>query len=243
MITSRQNASVKTMRSLKDKKQRLERLEYLVEGEKQVKDAYLSGQKITCIMGTKELVSEYKNSGIEVVEVSKEIASYVCDSVSPQGICASVKIPQNLAFSKEKSCVILDGVKDPGNVGTIIRTCAAVGVENVILIDACDAFSPKCVRSTMGGIYHVNVFEKTYAEALEMINDMHVIACDMAGVDAFSYSNPKTFCLIVGSESHGVSKIMLDRANSVVKLNMKPCMESLNAGVALSVILYKFTQN
>ncbi len=231
------------MRSLKDKKERLSRLEYLVEGEKQVKDAFLSGQEISCIMGTAELIVGYKTSGLEVVEVSKEIASYVCDSVTPQGICASVKIPQNARFSAEKSCVLLDGVKDPGNVGTIIRTCAAVGIENIILIDSCDAFSPKCVRATMGGIYHVNVFEKTYEQALEMIKNMHVIVCDMGGENVFSFESPKTFCLCVGSESHGVSKTMIERANSTVKLEMKPCMESLNAGVALSVILYKLTQN
>ena len=241
MIQSRQNALVKHLKSLADKKYRKTSGTYLIEGEKTVKEAFLSGAEIVAVLGTEQLVSPYLDKGFRVEIAEKAIVDYCADCVTPQGIVAEVKIPDQSGILGE-NVVIADGISDPGNAGTIIRTCAAVGVKDLIMINSVDVYSPKCVRASMSGIFSVNVYDMTAEKALEFVKDKTIITADMSGESVFDVT-ADNFCLVVGNEAHGVSDFFKNAADKTVSLPMKPCMESLNAAVSCSVILYQLLKN
>lgn len=240
MIVSRQNSSVRFIKSLQTKKGRQQSGCYLVEGEKMVKEAFLAKKAVKLVLGEPEKVKNYL-SCTEVIETTRDILEYCSDAMSPQGVCAAVEI-DNSKPSYEGNTVLLDGVSDPGNMGTIIRTCAAVGIKNLILVGCCDPYSPKCVRSSMSGIFHVNIEELSYDEAQSRVLGKDIIVADMSGKNVFNFSSDN-FCLVVGSEAHGVSDFMKNIANRTVAIPMKDAMESLNAGVSCSIILYELCKN
>ena len=241
MIISRQNNLVRHLKALEDKKERIKSGSYLIEGEKQVKEAFEKGLDVIAVLGTPELVAPYLYAGARVEEASKDIVDYCSGTTSPQGIVAEIVLPRQKA-EIVGSAVVLDGVSDPGNVGTIIRTCAAVGVKNVVLIGCADAYSPKCVRSSMSGVFSVDVFVTDYAGVKKLIAGKRVLVADMGGKSVFGVE-ADDFALVIGSEAHGVSDRLLSLADEVVSLPMTGNMESLNAGVACSVILYQLLKN
>ena len=239
MILSRQNKTVKDVAALKDKKARKDRGEYLIEGEKAVSEAVRLGLDVRLILGEQKLVEPYLGSGASIVETSKEIADYCSDSVNPQGIVATVAFKEKPLEPPSGVSVLLDGVKDPGNVGTIIRTCAALGIKKLYLIDCADAYSPKCVRSSMCGIHHVDIFNITYAQAESLFSGVELYVADMGGENVFETSGKDDFCLVIGSESHGVSEFFKNRATKTLAIPMSENMESLNAAISCSIILYE----
>lgn len=241
VITSRKNESVKFFCSLKDAKGRKEAGGYLVEGEKQVFEAVSCGAGVKKIMGLPELVKRYDESRVEIIEITEEISSYVSDSVTPQGIFAFVAFPGKKNI--EGDVVLLDGVSDPGNVGTIIRTAAAVGVKNVCVLNGVDPYCPKCVRSSMGGLNSVYACRVTFEEALSLMKSRKSYVADMDGKSVFGKRKDKDFCLVIGNEAHGVSDELKSRCDEVLSLPMKDSMESLNAGVSCSIILYELLQD
>jgi len=241
MIQSRQNALVKHLRALADKKERKRSGTYLIEGEKTVKESFLLGAEVVSVLGLPDLVAQYEGKCARVEYAEKDIVDYCADTLTPQGIVAEVKIPVTPDVMRG-SAVILDGVSDPGNAGTIIRTCAAVGVENIIAVNSVDLFSPKCVRASMSGIFSVNVFDVDPKRALELSEGRTIFTADMSGESVFSVKADE-FCLVVGSEAHGVSGFFRAAADKTISLPMKPKMESLNAGVSCSVILYQLMKS
>lgn len=242
IITSRHNLVVKLYASLKDKKGRISAGGYLVEGEKQVFEAVNSSKNILSVMGKSPLTSYYEGKVPVVYEVTDEICRFVADSVTPQGIFALVAFP---VFKPQigGNVVLLDGVSDPGNVGTIVRTCAALGVKAVYVLSGVDPYSPKCVRSTMSGLNSVDVFPVEEANLKDVFLNRHIIVADMVGENVFEKKVDKDFCLVIGNEAHGVSERIKSLADEVVSIPMKPTMESLNAGVSCSIILYEFLHN
>lgn len=240
MILSKQNQYVKRLALLKDKKGRKDLGEYLAEGEKAVSEAVRLGLDIGVILAVPELYPLYKDSGYTVFETDKNVLSACSDEVTPQGVVASVKIPPSpdIKDALKGVSILLDGVKDPGNVGSIIRTCAALNVKNVILRDCADVYSPKCVRSSMCGIYHVCPV-KVDCDPKDVFDGVNVIVCDMGGENVFDFVPPEKFCLVMGSESHGVSDFFKKRADHTLKLLMSEKAESLNVAVAGSLILYQ----
>ncbi|HBK02471.1 MAG TPA: hypothetical protein DDY77_05545 [Clostridiales bacterium] len=238
IITSRHNPVVKLYASLKDKKGRISAGGYLIEGEKQVFEAVKSGKNVLSVMGKARLVSSYEGKVPAVYEVTDDICRFVADSVTPQGIFALVAFPQFKAKSSG-NIVLLDGVSDPGNVGTIIRTCAAVGVKTVYILNGADPYSPKCVRSAMSGLNSVEVYPVEEGELEKVIENRRVIVADMGGENLFGKTISGDFCLVIGNEAHGVSEKLKERADEVVSIPMKSNMESLNAGVSCSIILYE----
>ena len=161
------------------------------------------------------------------------------ETVTPCGILAVVR--KNTADKNiDGNVVILDGISDPGNFGTIIRTCAALGIKNILAIESVDYTSGKVVRSSMGGVFRTDIIECSREEALEIVKDYNLYALDMDGENIFGEFKPqRPYALTVGSESKGLSRIFRDKA-SIVALPMSGDMESLNAAVSLSVALYAF---
>lgn len=245
MILSRQNQFVKALAELKGKKGRRTRGEYLIEGEKAVSEAVRQRLDISVILAATEFYPKYENSGYAVYEADRSVIDCCSDEKTPQGVVAAVRMPEVLPFSAmtDGVCVLLDGVKDPGNVGAIIRTCAALNIGSVVLNECADVFSPKCVRSSMCGIYHVKFYSFDKERDYDSIKNHRVIVADMDGENVFDLDEPRDFCLVLGSESHGVSEYFKALAYKTVKLPMSEKMESLNVAVAGSLIAYQLLKN
>ena len=242
VINSRKNERIKFFASLKQKKNRKEYGLYLVEGVKMVRELIKYNQNIQAVIGVSGIIDEFRGYDFEIIEVTDSVLETVCDTVTPQGVVAVVKIPERTFTEITNTCVCLDGVQDAGNLGTILRIMTAVGVKDLYLIDSVDAYLPKTVRSSMSGIFCVNIYETTFEEFKEKLKIPLVIA-DMDGESVFEFNSDSAFCLLLGSEAHGVSDNAKALAQKTVKIPMKNDLESLNVGVSAGIILYQILKN
>lgn len=241
-ITSISNPLIKNVRALKDKQERLSQGLFVVEGANIIKDlpSYVD---VDSIFVEKSKVSQFqgilnKFNEEKIYLVDEKVMNVLSDTKTPCGILCLVKI-QKQEFDESSNAVVLDGNTDPGNVGTIIRTCVACGVKNILAINTVDILSPKVVRSTMGGLFRVNVLNVSYDEALDILKNYNIITLDMKGENIYDMKEiKKPFALVIGSEAHGVSKELKDKCSTLISLPMKGDIESLNAAVSLSVALY-----
>ena len=239
MITSKQNKTVKLARSLFDKKNRDELGLYLVSGIKLVKEALNSSHEVVSVLTTEKLCDEFSALFSATETVSFEVMDYISDEVTPQGVVAIVKKPNSSLIETDKTCILLDGVSDPGNVGAIIRTMAGAGYNSVYATtDSADAFSPKAVRASMSGVFKVDIYTIKREDVSEFIKTPIVIA-DMNGENVFETKNLGEFCLVIGNEARGISKPVRDMAKRVVAIPMQNGMESLNASVSAGILMYQ----
>lgn len=180
------------------------------------------------------------NKEAEIVVLSEELFERVSETVTPSGLIAVCRIPAETDWHESKRIIILDGVSDPGNVGTILRSAGAVGFDAVMLFNSCDPYSPKCVRSTMGGIFRVKVFSLKY-EDFDWEKDVYLL--DMNGVNIFDEKPNERYAVVVGSEASGASDYFRKRANKTLSIPMANNTESLNAGVSASLSMYILEHN
>ena len=238
MIISKQNSLIKEVRSLQSKKFRDSLSRYLVEGVKMVNEAFALGQKVLTVISTEKCLEHLNVRDCKVELVSQEVYDSISDEKNPQGVLAVIQKPKNDFISSKSSCLLLDGVADPGNMGTIIRTMACAGYKDLYLTPTCaDPFSPKAVRSSMSGIYHVNIHQADVEILLKSIN-LPLVVADMNGKDVFKEKPKGEFCLVIGNEAHGVSEMVEKHATHTVKIPMEKGMESLNAGVSAGILMY-----
>lgn len=154
-ITSLKNPKVAAWKALKDRKGRRESGCFLVEGRKMVEEALASAFDVETVL-VQEGMELPDGLTMPVYELPAHVLAAVCDTKTPQGIAAVVRMKEQSALGKH--IVVLDGVQDPGNVGTIIRTADAAGLDGVLLSNQCaDVFSPKVLRATMGSIFRMNL--------------------------------------------------------------------------------------
>lgn len=238
IYSSKQNSLIKKIASLKDKKGRREQGLYVVEGVKMVIEAFKFNQPVTMLIKSADFNYELPDFNVETIIVSSEVFKFLSDEQSPQGVMAVIKIADLSVKQPLSNALILDGVSDPGNLGTIIRTAAASGYKNVYLISCADPFSPKVVRASMSGIYFVNLHKSTYNEVFTAVEGYDILVADMGGENVFKYKPNNKFCIVIGNEANGVSKTLLDKATKVLSIPMEENFESLNAGVAASIMMY-----
>lgn len=238
LINSRSNQYIKKIRSLKDKKFRDEFNLYLVEGVKLVREVLSLNLPIESIIATEDgfnklAVAVNKNL---VTKVTESVFESISNEVTPQGVLAVVKKQISEKIDNGAS-VFLDGVADPGNVGAIIRTAAASGYKNVYLAHgSADAYSPKSVRASMGGIFKVNIIEGEREQLIKKIKEPIVVA-DMLGKNLFEFEKGE-YCLVIGNEGNGVSEQLKKIAQHIVSIPMQNGMESLNASVSAGILMY-----
>ncbi len=176
---------------------------------------------------------------VETVFVSDDVFRYLSDEKTPQGVLCRVQIPQFTAKKPQGSCLILDGVSDPGNVGAIIRTANGAGYDEVYLLEDCaDAYSPKAVRASMSGIFFTKIYQVERAKIGEITSGIPVVIADMGGENVFSFPSMQTFALVIGNEANGVSDELRALASHTVKIPMSATQESLNAAVSAGILMY-----
>ncbi|MCM1289196.1 MAG: RNA methyltransferase [Corallococcus sp.] len=243
IITSAENPKIAEVKKLTDKKYRKRTGLYVIEGERLVRDAIRYGMDITEIF-VKESVQEKFDFANKTV-VADKIFARISDTVCSQGILAVVKKSGDENFApRGNRCLVLEALQDPGNVGTLLRTAAACGFGDVYAVNAVDLYSPKVLRSAMSAHFCVRLHEtKTIEKVFEVLDGFEIVAADMSGQNVFEKTFEKKVALVVGNEGNGLSEFSKRRTDAVVALPMQNDVESLNAAVAGSVIMYGILQN
>ncbi|MBQ7769589.1 MAG: RNA methyltransferase [Clostridia bacterium] len=239
ILTSKNNPLIKETAALKDKKGRKEQGLFLVEGRKMAIECQKSRFVVERVFVAESYAGENPFSGEITVRVSDDVFRFLSDEKTPQGILCRVRIPDTGLLAPKGRCLFLDGVADPGNVGTILRTANAAGYDRVYLTNECaDPFSPKSVRASMSGVFFTEICRGDRAEILSLLDGFPIVIADMGGVDVFSFDPPKEFALVIGNEANGVSDEVKNAAAHTVKIPMRNTQESLNAAISAGIIMY-----
>lgn len=242
IITSSQNKYVALAKSLKMKKFRDETGLFVVEGGNVIKDMNYDA-KIRFILATEDRAEEVQKlleyTRAQVYYISEGVMNSVSDTVTPYGIIAVAEKDERAFKLPEGNALLLDGVSDPGNLGTVIRTAAAAGFDDVYLLDCADVFSPKVVRATLGGLFKVRVYNVSFENAIDLISNTVSVALDMDGKSITDGGLKAPVTLIAGSEAHGIRTEISAAAREVRSLPMQNGIESLNVAVATAVAMYQ----
>ena len=237
MISSRQNPLIKRIKSLSDKKNRDRSGQFVVDGLKSVKEAISCGFKVETLVFTEKGYSLFGKTELPFEIVTDDVFSVISEEKTPQGVLAVCEKKENAIKSPEGNCILLDDVKDPSNVGAIIRTAAATDFTDVYLIGSADPFSSKCVRASMGGIFKVRIYSGKREEILSAI-DKPILIADMKGENVFTADLGGEYCLAIGNEGHGVSEEVKKAGSVTVSIPMQNRVESLNAAVSAGILMY-----
>lgn len=241
IITSFDNATVKAVAKLRNKKYRDEQNKYVIEGYRSVKDSLPYVNQPLLIFSE----SAFSQLGDEFARFDKLVCSdavfnKISDTENSQGIiCVANKISITPDFVCDR-VLFLDRVRDPGNMGTIIRTALAVGFKDIYCRDCVDVYNPKVVRSAMSAVSRVNIYEvdEKFLSCLKE-NGYTVLCADMQGESIFDYKIlGEKLCLVLGNEANGVDECVLAQSDTVISLPMQEA-ESLNVGVCASVMMYQ----
>lgn len=243
ILTSKNNPLIKETASLKEKKYRKALGLFLVEGVKMAREALNSPCEVERVFisesfdGDKSFLAGLTEE--KIVYVSANVMQAMTDEKTPQGVLCRVKSPETTLQAPTASCLVLDGVSDPGNMGTIIRTANGAGYNEVYLTSDCvDPYSPKSVRASMSGIFFTRIYQADRENLLGALQDISVIVADMDGQNVFTFTPPSRFALVIGNEANGVSETVQNRATHTVKIPMQSTQESLNAGVSAGILAY-----
>lgn len=240
VIESRSNERVKDTRRLLQRKARKESGQHLIEGEKLVREAILSGARISALF-VEDGFAFFVPENVPAYAVSRSVLESLCESQSPQGVVAVVETPSLVPPERYPAglIVVLDGVQDPGNVGTILRSADAFGAAGMLLSPACaDAYAPKTLRAAMGSTYHLPVWQGDLpVEVSKLVSQGFLpLSGDLSGSETLPELRRNT-ALVIGSEGGGVSAEVAALCVRY-RLPMKGRAESLNASVAAGILLY-----
>lgn len=220
-------------------------VEELVRSGLTIRGALVAPQLATAPRG-QALRKSLDDSGIEVAEVSEKDFRSAAETESPQGVIAIGEIPTRSLDTLEVAAVcrllLLDGVQDPGNVGTILRTAAALGATATIALPGTvDLWNPKVIRSSMGAQFRHPAFHATQDDVLMFLDRSKIVlwAADAGGNALDRAGAPPRLAIAVGNEGSGLSEAIRAKAQRTVSLPISAGVESLNVAVAAGIILYE----
>ncbi len=243
IITSTQNRIVKLARSLSQRKFRTETGLFLVEGVNLLRDMPQS-VALEYVIATKERLDQAKEifrtrADAEFYCVTDAVMQSISDTAAPYGIAAVCAISETEFAMPKGNALLLDGVSDPGNLGTVLRTAAACGFCDVYALETADIYSPKVVRATLGALFRVRVYVIDEQRALELVRNTRSAILDMGGENILCERVESPVLFVAGNEAHGVRASIKEEAQRVYSLPMKNDIESLNVAVATAVAMYQ----
>jgi TrmH family RNA methyltransferase len=250
----------KELLKLKTPKGRKTQKRFLIEGMRLCEEMANSNWEAESVLFTssfqnspsgKKLLQKFERRNVKTIPVKPEEIKKLSDTVTPQGIIAVVKIKKfslNELWSESSNIILaLDAIRDPGNVGTLIRTADAFGTGGVILSsDTVELYNPKVVRSTMGSIFHLPIFdevdlEKTIPQLKRQ--NFKIYGTDVReGKDLEELNCSGKICLLIGNEAEGLNNNLLDLSDEIIRIPIFGKAESLNASVAGGILLYEITK-
>ncbi|MDR3185858.1 MAG: RNA methyltransferase [Christensenellaceae bacterium] len=239
LISSIKNSKVSLLRSLSEKENRDALGLYLAEGFNLIKD--LKNTELATDVFIRESEKEkfcpILEKKYKITLLSSEVFSRVSSTENSTGVISIVKKadPKPLSGS---IVVVLDGIRDPGNMGTIIRTAVAVGILDIVAIDSVDFYNNKTVRASMGGIFYINPVVIDRSNLSSYLNGYDIAILDMNGSNIYDFNPPEKLVIVVGSEAHGISNEFKNLAKHSISIPMyNNNIESLNAAVSMSIAL------
>lgn len=246
IITSQENSLVKHIKKLQTKSYRTKTGEYLLEGYRLVRDAIENGVELKNII-TSEVFDVSEFGDRDIISMPEKLFNQLKTTVNSQGIMAVAKIDKrefNGDVAKNgKFFIYLDGIQDPGNLGTIVRIADAGGVDGVILSKTCvDIYNPKTIRSTMASMFNVPVYENCDANVLDILlsEGFDIVAGSLdAKCSHYEADYSSRTVLIIGNEANGITEEIMGMCNLPVKIPIYGKAESLNASVACGILVYE----
>ncbi len=243
-ITSVKNKTVCDVKKLKQKKYREETGTFLAEGYRNVTDSLKKA--VPEMIFVTENLEHPVPEGSSIYLVTKEVMKELSDTDTPQGIVAVFQIPKSQEISS-KNVLLLNGVSDPGNMGTILRTALAAGFRDVVVDEKCaDVYSPKVIRSAMSAVFSLNILRVKALQ--ERISDLqqsgYAVYAAALSEDAKSIYDTdfsEKTALLFGSEANGIEESLLSMADKLYIIPMDSEIESLNVAVAAGISMYQST--
>jgi TrmH family RNA methyltransferase len=240
--------------SLRKKKTREEEGLFIIEGDKLVKEFLSAGVPVKILIAKKEFISGLPSLLKECIEETDEVTydelKQVSTLTTPHNAMAVVHIPEQKMIPEElleKLCVALDFVQDPGNLGTIIRAAAWFGIRNIICSNDCvDVYNPKVVQATMGAILHVDVYYSDLKPFVRLASkkNIPVFGTLLSGESIYRQKLGSSGIILLGNESRGISDELMPFITHKIMIpgvtKAKPGIESLNVGMAASVVFSEF---
>ena len=254
-IQSKDNERVKLFSKLEKSKYRKEHGLFLAEGRKLAAEAVgadcakylLIREDVLENADIQSIIKSAEKS--EVLVLSNAAFAKVTTESAPQGIIAVCSIPEkhvhdDICISNDKKIIILDGIRDPGNLGTILRSAVAFGIDEVVLGDCADVYSPKTVRAAMGAVFKLQIVlcENLPGYVLKLRDSgRKVLGAALAknSVELGEYALKRSDAVVIGNEGHGISEEVLSACDGFLKIPMEDNCESLNAGIAASIIMWE----
>ena len=236
VITSVKNERIKELVKLKDKKYRDKMGLFFIEGLDIIDEAYKSGV-LKCIYVLDGYDNPYRD--IPCIYVSYDVMKKISDmeSISEYyGVCE--RIDNDIVGDR---VIILDGIQDPGNLGTIIRSAVAFNFDTVVISkNSVSIYNPKVLRSTKGMIFNINIVVCELDSFMDKMDDYLIYGTDVvSGIDVREMEVSKKMAIVIGNEGSGISKEVHDKCDKFLYIDMNDKCESLNAGVAASIIMYE----
>jgi len=255
-IKSIKNSKVKELRKLYKKKYRKEKGQFILEGLRLIRGAYQAGADINNIFLSSQFYQSNKtesfliNNEDKLIFVTEQLIERVADTKNPQSVIAvvnQIKFTQDEVVAKDY-ILILDQIQDPGNMGTIIRTAVAAGFQSIVISKgSVDIFNLKVLRASMGAVFCLPMIKDVKIDELIKLLKAKEQTIYAADLETDSYYNDlkykKPLSLIIGNEAHGIRKKILDRADQITKIQLRGNIESLNAGVAAGILMFKILED
>lgn len=249
MITSAQNAKIKRIRRLQDKsKARTKEHAFVIEGVRLVEEALRWGWAPEIVLYTSgldergfQVVDQFRAQGIQVIQTSPEVMQAASDTETPQGLLAVLPLQGQPLPRKLDFVLIPDAIRDPGNLGTLLRSALAAGVDLVLLPPGtADPHSPKVIRAAMGAHFRLPILKTSWQEIKEKIKSLHVFVAEAEkGIPHTKADLAQPLALVIGNEAHGPGPEVQQLADDWLHIPMPGGAESLNAAIAGSVLMFE----
>ena len=242
IITSKANPLIKKIKKLQQKKYR--QTSYLIEGWHLYEEALKYQAAILRVFVLEEFadrIQQHPNTHLVTESVLREL----CDSKTPQGIVAELALPKNdFVPSAQGRYLLLEDIQDPGNLGTMIRTADAAGLDAVFISEkSADVYNQKTLRSMQGSHFHLPVIRCSLLDLVDQFNDLGLLTIattlSQASIDYQQVGRGQQFAVIMGNEGQGISQAMVEKAQLQVHISMPGQAESLNVSVAAGILIFR----
>lgn len=257
-ITAKDNPTIRQYRKLaRSRKERTQTGRFVLEGYRLVSDAVTYARKLTHLLVTAEAwerwQEDFRSMAADLREtklllISNELAMELAETEHPQGVFAICEMPpETVSIESDGTYVVLHQLQDPGNMGMLLRTAAAMGISGVICCQTCDLYSPKVVRATMGALFHVNVMQERSSEAvLETLHAARIVSCAAVvqpDAEPVGRCGLGSGCAVwIGNEGNGLPKEVVQQCDRRITIPMQGHMESLNAAMAAGIMMWEMTR-
>ena len=240
-ITSLSNEEIKNIASLKDAKERYAQKKFVAEGIRTIATILQGNIKLSMLYTVPDMLEQALAlaPAEKIVIISEKVMHKISMSVTPSGILAVCDLPNNPLPQELTPGLVLAEISDPGNMGTLIRTAAAVGITSIVVVDGTDPFGPKVVQSTAGTIGRLNIFTWEWEMLVRHKGSLQLHALVVKDGKHPSTVQSSSALLVIGNEAHGINPVWLADCDTKVTIPMPGHTESLNAAIAGSIAAYQ----